>query len=199
MKLEDILFLLENILAVELTPGHWLALGYQPWAVVAITGGINAVRFILEITVYWTGFNLTRLIAKAIKWCLVKSGLWEYVELIADRLVVVRRQDDVLDVTVPVLPRFEIIVHLKQMGQRVQENGARVRQAIVRSVEARGYLALFIAGIFPYVAGLGALVISLRLTRRNWLTRRRFLVNNYLCLVAGSVVRMVILTIWPLT
>lgn len=196
MKLEDVLFLLENMLAIEFTPGHWLFLGYPWWEVVVITGSINALRFLLEIAVYWSGISITKLLFRGVSYVLQIVGLREQLKQawlqLRDRFISIRRFNGEVDVTLSFWSGFEFKV-IRHIKRRMQVNGALARRAIIRRLGAGGYVALFLAGIVPYVAGLGALVVSLRINSRNLHERPWFLINSYLCLVAGSVIRMLIL------
>ncbi|MBI5465664.1 MAG: hypothetical protein HY974_00025, partial [Candidatus Kerfeldbacteria bacterium] len=188
----------ENVLAIELTPGQWLSRGYPWWEVVFITGSINALRFILEIAVYWSGISITKLLFSGVSRVLQIVGLRERLKQawlqLRERFISVRRGNEEVDVTLSFWPSFEFKV-IRHIKRRMQINGALARRAIIRKVGAGGYVALFLAGIVPYVAALGALVVSLRINSHNLRERPWLLVNSYLCLVAGSIVRMLILVV----
>jgi hypothetical protein len=201
MDIKDLLFFLENVFVVEMTPLQWLWRGYSWWETFLITGGVNMVKYSAELAVAWTGLSLSKMLLYLAERTLKTLGLWPYVVPIVEscrkaisrlrqRLVVIKQRHDGMDITTPLLPRVELIYHLRR---RVQANSALAKRAIANRVEGGKYLAMFAIGIVPVAAGMGTVYCGWRLSQPDWRDKAPFIVSRFVCLLIGTAFRMLIL------
>lgn len=178
--MEDIKLFALSYVAVELTPGYWVARGYSHEYTLVIMSSITIIHYLCIITGTAIGFNLIRFLLWFV-WVVIKF--------------VFRPISHIL---VPFIDRFGAGSKFLDANQTLFKRIIIVCQTIKAKLEAKvnkifngGYRKFFFIGTLPLISGGLAIELGLKIKLKNRKEKWSDIILKVLALLAGGEFRVI--------